>query len=218
MSDVQTFLAMVSTGEDPALAALARQVAALMADPRSQPAELRPVTMTRRQAEVTAVNGGPPVTADVLLDGVVIPGASPQRTYRPFVGDQVWLEFHGADAHISPPVTNWANFQWNDLTLAGAWVTFSVWGVPFQHHRDSAGWVHLRGAVALGAADSIIATMPVGYRPAVAQSGHSVTAFDTSVIREPGLVAIDGSNGNVTYQGPDAPFLVPLDGITYRVD
>lgn len=221
MSDrppIQTLLDLVSTGEDPSLAALARQVAALMADPRSLPAESRPVTMTRRPATVVAVNGGPPVTADVLLNDVVIHGASPQCSYRPFVDDQVWLEFHGSDAHISPPLTTDANFRWNDLVLAGAWTTFAVWGVDLQYHRDAAGWVHFRGAVAAGAATSTITTMPVGFRPPLSESGHSVTAFATISTRESGLVSISGATGAVVYQGPNAPYLVPMDGISYRVD
>ncbi len=213
---VETMLGM-ATGEPPALAALARQVAALMADPRSKSAELRPVTMTRRQATVTAVNVGPPLTADVLLDGETIPGASPQRTYRPIVGDAVWLEFHGPEAHISPPVTSDANFKWTALTLVGSWVTFSVWNVPLQYHRDAAGFVHLRGSVASGAGGSTITSLPVGFRPAV-QSGFGVTAWPTAGTREAAFIAIDPSTGTIAYAGTSAPYHLPLDGITFRID
>ncbi len=213
---VQTFLGLVSTGEDPALASMARQLAALMADPRTKPADSRPVNMTRRQAVVVAVNLGPPLTADVELDGTTIPGASPQSTYRPVVGDQVWLEFHGADAHISPPLTTNDNFRWNSTVMFGSWTTFGVWNVPLAYHRDAAGFVHLRGSVAGGADGTPITALPAGYRPATVQSGHNITTFPTSTTWEAALVAIDGSTGNIVYRGAGAPYHVPLDGITFR--
>lgn len=214
---VETLLGMVA-GEDPALGAIARQMAALLADPRSLSADARPVTMTRRQATVIAVDLGPPLTATVELNGVPIPGASPQRTYRPIVGDEVWLEFHGTEAHISPPVTSDANFRWNALALAGAWVTYSLWAVPAQYHRDAAGWVNLRGAISSGAAASNITTMPAGFRPPVGYSGHSVTVLVSPTVREAGLITISATTGAVDYQGPATPYFVPLDGIRFRID
>ncbi len=213
---IETLLGMVS-GMSPDMDALARQAAALMADPRSKPADQRPVTMTRRQATVTAVDLGPPLTADVELNGETIPGASPQRTYRPIVGDEVWLEFHGAEAHISPPVTSEDNFGWTALTLAGAWVTFSVWNVPLAYHRDSAGFVHLRGSVSSGAGGSTIATLPAGFRPATA-SGFGVTAWPTNSTREAAFIAINATTGDIAFAGTTAPYQVPLDGITFRID
>ncbi len=213
---IETLLGMV-TGESPALGALARQVAALMADPRSKPADQRPVTMTRRQATVTAVNLGPPLTADVELNGETIPGASPQRTYRPIVGDEVWLEFHGAEAHISPPVTSEDNFAWTTLTLGSGWSTFGPWAAPLAYHRDAAGFVHLRGSVAGGADGSTVATLPAGFRPATA-SGFGVTAWPTSGTREAAFIAINATTGDIAFAGTGAPYQVPLDGITFRID
>ncbi len=215
---VETFAAMATSGESPALAAMARQVASLMIDPRNKSADQRPVTMTRRQATVTVVNVGPPLTADVVLDGETIPGVSPQSTYRPQVGDQVWLEFHGPEAHVSAPVTSDANHKWHTLTLLGSWVTFSVWAAPLQYHRDAEGWVHLRGTVAGGAFDTDIAVLPAGFRPGIVHSAHSMTVSDAGTALVPGLVAISQFIGGIRYLGPSAPYRVPLDGISFRVD
>jgi hypothetical protein len=97
------------SGQDPveteaALATITRSAAAAMVPDREQSRTDQPTFLGRRMATVIGVNLGPPLTADVEMNGVLIPGASPQVTYRPAEGDIVWLEFAGTDAHISPPL------------------------------------------------------------------------------------------------------------------
>lgn len=205
-------------GIDAALSSLTRQLAAVMADPTTKAPEKRPATLGRRMAEVTVVNLGPPLTADVLLNGTTIPGASPQSTYRPQVGDLVWLEFLGTDAHISPPLTSDLNRKWNALTLVPAWVEYTAGGavVPPGYWRDAQGIVHLRGTVAAGANGTIVAVLPAGYRPPITFSGHPVYAFAGGV-PVAAVVAVS-ADGSILYYGPGAPQAVALDSIHFRID
>jgi hypothetical protein len=131
------------------LASVSRTMAALMADPQSRSLEQRPAFVGRRMAEVVEVNNVIllPLTASVDLDGTVIPGCSPQSTYRPMVGDQVWLEFLGTDPHISPPLTTYDNRRWRNLILINSWT-----GSPPGYWRDPLGVVHIKGTIAGGAA------------------------------------------------------------------
>lgn len=197
------------------VSALARTTAAVMADPRTLEASQRPVAMGRRMGTVVAVNEGPPLTADVEVNEVVIPGASPQSTYRPQYGDIVWLEVMGNDPHISPPITSEANRRWNAVSLNAGWSVYATWGRPVEWWLDPVGFVHLRGAVSGGAHATTIVTLPI---PAPHDyAGFSVTAWATGTTREAATVAI-GISGGALYLGPTTPYLVALDGISYRVD
>lgn len=198
-------------------AQLARAMAAIMADPQTRAAEARPVSMARRMAEVTAVNAGPPFTADVILDGVEIIGVSPQFTYRPQVGDPVWLEMQGADVQISSPVNSDYIWKWNPLTLASGWFDFAAWAMPASYWRDPMGMVHLRGSVASGANSTNIAVLPEGYRPPYDYAGFSVYCVDTANPPVGRNVAI-GADGGILYLGPSGPVQVALDSISFRVD
>ncbi len=199
----------------------AQSMAALMADPQARSAERRLPTMNRRMGVVTAVSILPtfPVYADVEVNGQVIPGCSPQSTYRPQVGDLVWLEMLGADPHISPPLTTYDNRKWNNLTLQGAWVqmTGGGWDASVAAYwRDPAGIVRLRGSVKSGAHNSFIATLPAGYRPPV-QCGFSVYCYDSGGTAAIGQVAI-ATTGTLLYLGPTGSAHVALDGVSFRID
>lgn len=199
---------------------LTRSMAAIMADPQSRSAESRLPTMGRRLGVVRAVTVIPtlPLTADVEVNGEVIPGCSPQSTYRPQVDDLVWLEFLGADPHISPPLTTWDNRKWNLLTLNSPWVpmTDSGWTMWPAYWRDPLGIVHLQGSAKSGAHNTVIGTLPAGYRPP-GNAGFSVYTYDASTVPQVGHIAISGA-GDVLYLGPSTPAQVALDGITFRID
>lgn len=200
--------------EDPGVAALARTMAALMADPITRAPERRPVSLARRMAVVTAVDVGPPLRADVLLDQTTIPGASPQATYRPQVDDIVWLEMQGTDAHISPPLASVTNRQWATLAPAAGWSLVGGYFPP-GYWRDPMGGVWLRGAVGGGANNSTVITLPDGFRP----TGTAV--FPAACVSGGGPVAATlsvSSAGVVVYGGPAAPTLVSLDGVHFRLD
>lgn len=199
------------------VASVTRAMAAIMADPQSRAAERRPAFMGRRMAVVTAVNDVPgfPLTADVELDQTVIPGCSPQSTYRPMVDDLVWLEFLGPDPHISPPLATDANRKWNDMTLAGAWTAYGG-GTGFPSYwRDPLGIVHIEGAMAGGAAGSVFTTLPDGYRPWADRAFPAV--YSNGVVFDMALIAVR-TTGNIEWLGPAAPVSVFIDGITFRID
>lgn len=193
------------------VADLARTLAAAIADPRSLPAGARPVSMGRRMAVVVSVNPGPPLTADVELNGVTLPAVSSQSTYRPQVDDLVWLEFLGPDAHISAPITSEGNRGWTDLALSGGWSTFG--GVTPGYWRDPMGMVHLRGIMA-GGPNGVFSSLPATYRPAF-DSGFSVPTFDGSVWAQSVIVARFG--GNLEFIGPTSAETF-LDGVHFRID
>jgi hypothetical protein len=192
-----------------ALTALTRNLAAALVPDRDKPRTNQPTFLGRRMAVVTVVNTGPPLTADVTVGAVTIPGASPQSTYRPQVGDIVWLEMAGTDPQISPPVTTDANRKWNTSTLAGAW---TVVGQTPGYWRDPTGMVYLRGAIGGGALPSTITTLPSGFRPP-AFCGFAVPRDGAF-----GMVSVDNA-GVVSYQaGAAAPAALYLDGVHFRVD
>jgi hypothetical protein len=219
VSDIPTLSALVGETQE-GVAGLARSMAALMADPQSKAADRRLPTMGRRMGVVTAVNTLPllPLTADVEVNGTVIPGCSPQSTYRPQVGDLVWLEFLGADPHVSPPLTTYANRVWNLLTLNSPWVPMNDagWTLDPAYWRDPLGIVHLIGSAKSGAHNTVIATLPAGYRPP-GNSGFAVYCYDAGIAPAVGHVAISAV-GNLLYLGPATPAHVALDGITFRID
>lgn len=194
------------------VADLARTVAAVMADPRTLPAGSRPVTMGRRMAVVVTVNPGPPLTADVELNGIVLPGVSPQSTYRPQVDDIVWLEFLGPDPHISAPITSDGNRSWTALSLTGGWSTYG--GVTPGYWRDPLGMVHLRGIMA-GGANGVFSSLPSTYHPS-ADRAFSVPTSDGVAWNHSLIVA--RSSGNLEFIGPATATETFIDGVHFRVD
>lgn len=218
MSDFtpETLAGMVEVRNE--VASVTRSMAALMADPQTRSLEQRPAFMGRRMGVVTAVNVGPPLTADVELDGTVIPGCSAQSTYRPQVDDLVWLEFLGPDPHISPPLTSSGNRLWRLLTLNSPWVPMndSGWTLDPAYWRDPLGIVHLIGSAKSGAHNTVIATLPGGWRPP-GNSGFAVYTYDAALVPQVGHVAI-ASTGTILYLGPSTPAHVALDGINFRID
>lgn len=181
---------------------------------------LRPEPMTRRfvgrrLAVVTAVNAGPPLTADVTLDGASIPGVAPQSSYRPIVDDFVWLEMVGTEAHISAPLATDGNRKWNTLTLNGGSGWLSV-GNPYAvpgYWRDPTGMVFLRGAAKSGTTITNIATLPAGFRPPT----NCEEILPVAINGGTSTVSV-ASNGDVLYLGPTTPTYVGLGSIRFRID
>ena len=197
---------------DAALTAVTRAAGAAMVSVRERTTG-QPVYVGRRLGVVSAVSASPTWTADVTLAGEVIPGAVPQSTYRPFVGDFVWLEFAGPDAHICAPLVTDANRKWNTVSLAAGW---TLNGHAVAWWRDPTGMVFMRGTVQGGAVASVIATLPagVGARPG-SYSAWAVACFGASSF---GVVDVT-TGGVITYlAGPAAPTAVFLDTIHFRID
>lgn len=213
MSDISSLSAMVGETQQ-GVASLTRSLAALIADPQSKAADSRLPTMGRRMGVVTAVNSLPtlPLTADVEVNNSVIPGCSPQSTYRPQVGDLVWLEFLGTDPHISPPLSTVANRIWNNLTLLNGWSGYLT-TLP-AYWRDPMGIVHIEGSMDSGTA-GVFAVLPAGFRP-WDDRAFSIPYSD-GVTWSHAVVGIH-PNGNMEYFGPSAPVAAFLDGITFRID
>lgn len=198
------------------IASLARNTAAIMVDPQRRAAEVRPATMGRRMGVVVAVDPGPPLTADVLINGITIPGVATQMTYRPIENDLVWVEFLGPDPHLSPPLSAAYNKTWTPINLSFGWSTFSGWGIVPQWLIDAEGFMHLKGSAAGGANNTPIGVLPGGFTPPQDYSGHSVYTFQGSTYQL-GNVAI-AADGRILYFGPGAPTQVALDGITFSID
>lgn len=61
--------------------------------------------------------------------------------------------------------------EWTSLTLGNGWGSFGSIYAPAQYYKDREGWVYLRGLVAGGTMTlgTVLATLPVGYRPATKQ-------------------------------------------------
>jgi hypothetical protein len=104
--------------------------------------------------------------------------------------------------------------QWKDLTMANSWVWYSS-GSSFstpQYTKSADGLVSVKGLICNGTATSgtVMATLPVGYRPAatVLYAGYSMAAYSR--------VDID-SAGNIIFRTGSASWL-SLDGITFYAD
>lgn len=222
MSDVGSFLdlAIKQAGIDPSsprTVDLAHALASALAEQNSRPAEARTSFLGRRPATVLTVNLGPPLTADVELNGVTIPGASPQSTYRPVAGDLVWLELSGTDPHISSPLTSDANRKWNTLALSSPWTAYTTggWGAP-GYWRDPLGWVNLRGSATGGSHPSVLGTLPPDCVP-VTTHGFAVYVVNTVPAQAAGFIAVNPA-GQVIYFGPPTPVQVDLSGVRFRID
>jgi hypothetical protein len=107
---------------------------------------------------------------------------------------------------------------WTDLTLASGWANYGVlhspssWGNT-SYYKDSLGRVHLRGLFASsggGTVDSLVATLPEGYR-VDSQKLFSGSRANNAYAR------IDISpSGGIYYRGPGTtPGWVSLDGISF---
>jgi hypothetical protein len=190
-------------------------MAAIMADPQSRAADLRLPTMNRRMGVVTDVQSLPgfPLTADVEVNNATVPGCSPQSTYRPVVGDLVWLEFLGADPHISPPLTTNDNRRWRSLVLINGWT-----GSPPGYWRDTEGVVHIKNAIAGGAVGSVFGNLPANYRPDITERVFAVPYLSSGGASFVAGAVVVRTNGNMEWHGPISPSVAYLDGITFRID
>ncbi|HEX7276494.1 MAG TPA: hypothetical protein VF244_03905 [Acidimicrobiales bacterium] len=196
------------------LAGSLREMAAAMVDPREK--TNRPMFLGRRMATVTAVSAvpGQPLTATVNLAGITVPGASPQSTYRPIVGDVVWLEFSGPDPQISSPVTTDLNRKWNTIGYIGAWGPVAGAHAEASYWRDAEGMVYMRGRVAGGNDSTQFGAVAIGSRPPAEQTFAAAclkTSFQVAAISV-------SSAGILTYHGPNTPDWVDLSTVHFRID
>jgi hypothetical protein len=98
---------------------------------------------------------------------------------------------------------------WQVPTLLNSWVNY---GSPFEtvgYMKDEFGFVHLKGIVSTGSSDTVLFTLPVGYRTSLFQYHPNVLASGT------GTVEIQ-PNGNVKLVVASST-LTSIDGITFKV-
>lgn len=113
---------------------------------------------------------------------------------------------------------NKAQEAWTNLTLTNGWVLKT--GKTPQYRKNQFGMVELRGALDAGSSSSsIIATLPVGYRPDVGSgSGPSFVVSGTGGIK---TIQIGTSGAGVISMNAsdyDTAADISLDGISFSVD
>ena len=98
----------------------------------------------------------------------------------------------------------------NAPTLLNGWVNFGGVETPAGYYKDTSGRVHLRGFIKSGtaAADTVLFTLPIGYRPSV--------AINFAVVSNNAFGYIDIlASGNVRFQ-VGSNVSLSLDGISFR--
>jgi len=89
--------------------------------------------------------------------------------------------------------------------------------VSVGYYKDHDGFVHLRGAVSRSSgSDTIIATLPAGYRPARSPGDTSIGQFfPVQTLNAVGSVLIHSTDGQIELRSGNPPF-VALDGIVFK--
>ena len=124
---------------------------------------------------------------------------------------------NGGNITIAGKIVN-EDFQ--PLSLQNSWIHNGAGGIP-SFYKDKEGRVHLKGAIASGvtAINTIIATLPVGYRP---PSGdflfHKVFSFGTPGMSPDASIVISPNGEIRVYLGTMHNTLTTLDGISFRAE
>lgn len=148
---------------------------------------------------------------------MVISGMKWIGTDIPRAGDIVWVDFNGTDPSIvgiAAPAVPPTQALFQTLTLLNSFTNFGGGFESARYWLDSDGWVNLDGVVARAdlAPPQLIATLPVGYRPAVTQIAPVVANNNAARVR------ID-TNGDIVYDlkstGATLGFLT-LSGIRFQ--
>lgn len=94
---------------------------------------------------------------------------------------------------------------WQNLALANGWRNYGYEYAPGQYMKDSLGFVRLRGLVDGGKyASTVVATLPVGYRPqfaylgSISQVGEGFGRVD---VRQDGQILARGGGGWLSLDG-----------------
>lgn len=96
---------------------------------------------------------------------------------------------------------------WNTVTFTNGWANLGVGNAPAGYYMDAMGFVHIRGVIVSGTANTAAFTLPVGSRP----------------IYQNNLIAVNGSTSTgmlvrVTTAGAVIPTLSPawvsMDGLS----
>lgn len=139
---------------------LAREVSAL----RAQLVDLASV----RQGKVTAVAYGPPVTCTVQVGEAIYPDVRCLHGYTPTVDDAPWLVSLGSGRRFA--LGPLGDTPWHTVGSGGSepgfqnsWVAAAGHALRFRRDRDR---VWITGRVNTGAAESVVFTLPAGFRPA----------------------------------------------------
>jgi len=95
-------------------------------------------------------------------------------------------------------------------TLLNSWVAYGSTFTRPSYYKDALGIVHLSGTVKSGANDTIIFTLPAGYRIGK-YSGYPIWADGATA-----AYLLIGESGEVTIRFTGSTTRVSLDGITFR--
>ena len=98
--------------------------------------------------------------------------------------------------------------KWIAVTFENTWVNYHSSFQPAAYCKDGMGFVHLQGLVKDGTDNSIIFTLPVGYRPA---HNGVFCVISNSII---GRVDIS-AGGAVKAEDPSSPDWISLEDITF---
>lgn len=187
-----------------------------------------------RQGIIAGIGMG---RVDVLLEGTFSIGGIPfLSSYVPRIGDVVWLIKNGADMFVLGDIVSggvdqeaWHfvdDTEYNEPPFQNGWVNYATTtpGVDYgeaKFYIDVDGWVTLQGLLRnpTGAAyNSVMFTLPVGYRPAgtrripVLRSNNEIWQIE---IRSDGTVrAATANNGDAA----DVKIWISLTGVKFMAD
>lgn len=87
--------------------------------------------------------------------------------------------------------------QWITPTLLNGWTNYNVDFSAIGYHKDTLGYIHLKGVVAAGGGNAAIFKLPAGYRPSKTQP-HIIAVNTNGTTDATGRININ-PNGDVVY-------------------
>lgn len=143
------------------------------------------------------------------------PAGTPGDNYARIVGTTVNAQWNIWDGSAWQAIS-WTPTHpgWSNVTFQNSWVNF---GAPFQtvqYYKDATGRVYLRGLAKSGTLNTVLFTLPAGYRPPNRLMFSMIIGSATTYAA--GRVDIE-STGLVSQQGAAAGFnsYISLDGISF---
>lgn len=137
--------------------------------------------------------------------------------YKPKANDTVWLVKNGPDLMVLGKLKakTTAIEPFHIVGAAGepafqnGWVNFGAAYGEVSFYKDPDGWVHLKGVASAGTNQSVIFTLPVGYRPPVIYDSHQLadnSAGQLQILTD-GTVKLwnNGTNGFASLDGVSFP-------------
>lgn len=137
------------------------------------------------------------------------PAGGPDTLSKALDGDRIRVDISGLPGSSAPTA-----LTWNALALLNLWVNYDTanYANP-QYAKDSEGVVHLRGVIKDGTATAgtVLATLPVGYRPT---KRHVFAIVASEAIEVVDIL----TNGNIVLSTAAGATFLSLCGLTFSVD